>query len=342
MPQSRLSRALWALPILAMGIPMHRVLLFMLDPLGPAIEKFTDQATFEMQNGTTVPLITNYYGIPAVDAIFSQASIFFSYFLTYDVPVTYWQSLIFLTDLAPIVLVTSLLGQILGMGNLSPAYHYFLYIFSPVEKLAANNGSFIDEAGVASVLAVIPLYLIPHFLSFFHPNLGARLWWNWLWQLFPLWCSLTLFVLTRVIPSTPLLGAWVKFVRKNNRIVIMVILSGLTLVTTSVYLYSLITSGFSPYELFIPNHFWKMPETPGDSVKAFMHYDYISCISSPLLWLAYSLYELKTEGGGKISWLQVCLDTLITAALGGPGSLVVITWMRRERVLFSMKNGKSG
>lgn len=235
-----------------------------------------------------------------------------------------------------------MLGQLFCIGNIAPIWFYLLHVFSPTEKLSAVNARLIDGAGAAIVLpTVILAYLVPHFPSYFHPSLEARHWWNWVWQLFPVWGSLTALVLRTTLASTAVLDNRADVVSNRNRGLLRTTVGVLAATSTAIYWYSLYTSENSIAEMFLPRHFLSKPQDPAVVLQNLIQFDQICCESAVLLWLAYQIGDLKTAGVFKASWAQILRAAITIGFLGGPGTLALVGWLVREEVLQSLQHEKA-
>lgn len=96
--ESRLRRALYALPFLAITALMTRA-FGMAESIGPIIEERVQRSVFKAPD-VNVPLIKNFYGIPGLDDVFNVVTAAFANLQFFFDKKAYWQSLVFLTDFA--------------------------------------------------------------------------------------------------------------------------------------------------------------------------------------------------------------------------------------------------
>lgn len=97
-PQGRLRRALKALPMVGLSAIMARAVT-MSEPIAPVLERIVERRHFDL-GGVSAPIITEFYGVPLLDQIFTQITTAFAQLQFYSDPLLYWQSLVFLTDYA--------------------------------------------------------------------------------------------------------------------------------------------------------------------------------------------------------------------------------------------------
>ncbi|KPM41950.1 hypothetical protein AK830_g4627 [Neonectria ditissima] len=351
--ESRLNRALLALPILALAGIMARAFA-MAEPIGPVLENILETAHFDW-NGMSVPILREFYGIKLLDEIFSHITIAFAQLQFFNDPRAYWQSLVFLTDFAGMYAVLFLescrqtnrktlfqfpfllvfLAQILGIGNLGPLYFYLYYVFTPVEKVTAEDFALTDWASCAAVLpTVVLVYHVPHLPSYFHQSLEARNWWNWVWQLFPVWGSVLMFVLTNML-SLGTAPKSLERVKKPQINTLRATVGVLAAVNVAIYWYTLYNSKFSLSELFIPKYFSENPQEPDVALRTIIQYDYLCTFSGGILWLAYSFRDLEVAGFCKFRYLRTICIAGVIAAVFSPGTLFLVAWLAREELLAS-------
>jgi hypothetical protein len=95
--------------------------------------------------------------------------------------------------------------QFFGIGVLMAIYCFVHYIQSPIEKFRARDARLTDMGYTASVL---PVLILTHYIPTYGSYLTSidprtRHMWNWIWQPFPIYISVSQFVLKKVImPNT--------------------------------------------------------------------------------------------------------------------------------------------
>jgi hypothetical protein len=101
--ESRLWRALFALPILAFSGLMVRAFA-MGEPVGPVIQNMLEDSYFTWDGGS-VKILKEFYGITLLDEIFAHITVAFAQLQFFSDPRAYWHSLVFLTDFAGMYMV---------------------------------------------------------------------------------------------------------------------------------------------------------------------------------------------------------------------------------------------
>lgn len=94
-----LGRALYALPMLLPTAFMIRAMA-MTGPLSPVVEEAYSEGRYVLQNGTHVPVLRTFFGVPVLDDIFARITISFGQLVFDDNPTLWWQCLVFIADYA--------------------------------------------------------------------------------------------------------------------------------------------------------------------------------------------------------------------------------------------------
>lgn len=239
----------------------------------------------------------------------------------------------------------SLLAQLTTAGLLLPVYFYFLHGSTPLSNLVSSNGP--EELRDSSALAVLPAvalsFYVPHFESFLGPDLSARHWWNWVWQLFGLWGAILflgfcgmLWTLRQLLPMMP--TSLSKRVKLHNGLKATRLTAVcLGMVNVGTYWYVLMSSHYSWSEVYVPKYFWQSAADPGAALGTLLQFDYICVFGSALTWLGYQFRELKTAGLIETSWAKITSLGLFVGVLFGPGTLWWVAWLMREEILTSLR-----
>ncbi|KAI6765375.1 hypothetical protein HG530_006445 [Fusarium avenaceum] len=347
--ESRLWRALYALPFLGITALMTRAFA-MAQPIGPIIEKMVQTSSFTAP-GVEVPLITKFYGVPVLDDIFAVVTVAFTNLQFFIDEKAYWQSLVFLTDFAgmyAVILIEAFrpgndfilskypvvflfVSQMIAIGCTAPIFFFLCYIFTPAYKLTTPS---LCRPSVAPCMALLPTiilgYYTSHFPSYFHSSLEARNWWNWIWQLFPIWGSIIIFVLSKVVPQS---DSQSPKAAKKGLNALRLTIGIVSIVSTATWWYALATMEYSIIEVFVPQYLVNFPHDPNEGLRTVIQFDYICCYSAGFLWLAYHFRDLENVGACTISWFRAACVSTVLALLVGPGTLFPLIWLLREELL---------
>lgn len=223
------------------------------------------------------------------------------------------------------------LSQMFGIGFLAPIFFFLFYIFTPAYKLTTPS---LYRPGAAPCMALLPTvvlgYYVTHFPSFFHSSLEARNWWNWIWQLFPIWGSIIMLVLSKIIsqPKEQTPRKW-----KQELNAIRLAIGVISIISTITWWYTILNMDSSVFEVFIPQHFLKTPQEPILGLRTVIQFDYICCYSAGFLWLAYHFKDLENVGVCSISWIRAGCASVVLGCLLGPGTMFPLIWLLREELL---------
>ncbi|KAH7305571.1 hypothetical protein B0I35DRAFT_444044 [Stachybotrys elegans] len=351
--QGRLRRAILGLPILAAAAAMIHVFLQALPVTTPFMDKVTAAGRYE-HNGIDVPLRSTFYGVAALDQLFSVISMAMFQLYSFADPVAYWQSLTFLVEFTAMYaimlfescrgsakgtifaypFITAFAAQLASLGIMGPIYFYALHVCIPLSRLAPRDARRIDPSYAAVVLpAVVAGYTIPHLLSYLHPDLEARHWWNWIWQPYPMWCSALLLATAAAcsILSPP----------RNHIVSVRIAVAVIALLNAAVFRYTKAASGMTTFAIFFPKHFIEIPPDMDTVFRTLLQYDWLCGFGASLLWLAHQLAALKSARLTSVSWPAMLLAGLTTYAVSGVGNVLLLGWWFREEVLVSWNSDSS-
>jgi hypothetical protein len=183
---------------------------------------------------------------------------------------------------------------------------------------------------MALLPTVVLGYYVTHFPSFFHSFLEARNWWNWIWQLFPIWGSIIMLVLSKIIsqPKEQTPRKW-----KQELNAIRLAIGVISIISTITWWYTILNMDSSVFEVFIPQHFLKTAQEPILGLRTVIQFDYICCYSAGFLWLAYHFKDLENVGVCSISWIRAGCASVVLGCLLGPGTMFPLIWLLREELL---------
>ncbi|GKU06415.1 hypothetical protein FLAG1_08105 [Fusarium langsethiae] len=348
--ESYFRRALYALPFLAITALMTRA-FGMAEPIGPVIEEMVKTSVFNGP-GVDVPIIKSFYGVPVLDDIFNVVTVAFANLQFYFDEKAYWQSFVFLTDFAGMYAVVQLesyrpgntfliskypvvflfVSQIIAIGCTAPIFFFLAYVFTPAHKLTTQSLGRLSAGPCKAIFAAIILgYYVPHFPSYFSASLEIRNWWNWIWQLFPVWGCSIMFVLskvfTRVNKSTGKLN--------HERDALRILMGACSFISMGAWWYTVASMRNSVFEVFVPQYLINYPLEPSVGLRTVIQFDYICCYAAGYLWLAYHFRDLEKVGVCSISWARAIGVTVVLGFVVGPGTLFPILWLLREELLMA-------
>ncbi|KAH7131125.1 hypothetical protein EDB81DRAFT_728181 [Dactylonectria macrodidyma] len=355
--ESRLRRAFLALPILALCGIMARA-FGMAEPIAPTLDNIREASLFDW-NGVKVPVRRGFYGIGLLDEIFGPITVVFGQLQFFGDQRAYWQSLVFLTDYAGMYAIFFLesfrpsnrgtlfqfpspvlfLAQLVPIGFIGPLFFYLSYVFTPIEKLSSPSFHLRNWSSCAAVLPTMLLaYHFPHLPSFFHTNLEVRHWWNWVWQLYPVWGSLVILVFSKVILPLGARASLYVTTQKPQTKTLRITVGILAVMNVSIYWYTLYNSKFSISEMFVPKYFFDKPAEADVSLRTIIQYDYLCTFLAGYLWLGLHFRDLQVAGICKVRFVRTVCIAAIISGLFSPGTFLLLAWLAREELLASIKD----
>jgi hypothetical protein len=354
----RLRRALYAFPILGLGLLMVRA-FSMAGPTVPVVAEFVETGRFEL-DGVRVPILKTFYGISWLDELYAGISASFVLLQSMVDPGMYWQTLMLLTEFVGVYaimlfesgrpvnksslfqfpVISGFVAQLAGGGFIINLHHYFYHIFRPIQRSKNAPGQWkLDGAVCIAVLPSMVLgYYVPHFLGYFHQSLEGRHWWSWIWQLFPIWVGILVTVVSKAVRLNSAFSSWLDapgralVIAKNTGYVI-------AFVNGAVNYAALLASDVPIRDMFLPRHLFTNPETFHDILRAILQYDYICCFGGFAVWLICSFTDVKAAGLCDYSWATLGLMAVVAVPLlGGFGNFFIIAWLVREDMTSAWAN----
>ncbi|KAF8855683.1 FAD/NAD(P)-binding domain-containing protein [Acephala macrosclerotiorum] len=354
--ESKLLRALYALPLLFVLYGCHRTMGATLDAL--AVPR-TTAGMLSLGPGLVVPIFRKYFGIVGIDNFIAKyVSIFTPAIGNFDI-IGRLQGIAFLADLIPIQAIWMIEGirrgnfgtaahllpvvfwmiaQLRGIGHVAPVYYFLHYVQSPLEKYAAPDNRMAQMGPVKTIVPSIVLaYVLPSIAMFVAPGLATRQWVNGVfWQPFPIYAA----ILQRVF------GRFVNDTTKSDRLskpeadmpYLRCVYGFAAIASTCAYLYVRFTSPVSLMKIFfegLANPTKALPLIEG-ATKA-LKYDQIAAFSAGAIWTLLSFGDLKKAGKLQAGWGRILGTFAGTTLLGGSGAGMAVMWAWREESLARRK-----
>ncbi len=219
-------------------------------------------------------------------------------------------------------------AQVATIGVFGPIYYFFYYIFTPVSKFQDPVSRTTNTAYTRGILFTLGIFFyIPLFGTYTHPSLTARHWWNWVWQLFPVYVSITQ-SLVSFFPSSSTTNA---NANTSDLPIIRYTLGTFAVISASVWIYVITTSPFSLKTLFVP--YSPESDTFLPVMRRFFQVDQLSSLGASLLWLTYLFWDLKKKDLVKQSWGVLFTVKFLLFVCFGPGATLAAGWVYREEIL---------
>jgi hypothetical protein len=226
------------------------------------------------------------------------------------------------------------LGQLGGIGVVSPLYYFLYYMSTPIEKLQASDMR-LGKMNYALVLlpTLILTYYIPGYSMFYWPTLAGRESWLFLWQMFPVWISLITMFLSSLIPDTTFTDRFEAPTRDLP--VVRYTVGSLAAASSFVWLVTCMNAFMRGgiLAVFIPQNLPSQTTDFAAFTREFLKFDEIFLFGNTFLWLTYLFWDLKHAGMLQKSWIQLLTYLVGSVLLLGPGATAGLGWLWREHIL---------
>jgi hypothetical protein len=229
----------------------------------------------------------------------------------------------------------------MSIGVLGPLYFAISYLSTPSSTLSSPSFLRTSPSYIVAILpAVLTGYLSSHIPSFFHPDLQTRHTANWVWQLYPLWGSISLYSIAWVIRQLP--PAWIIShvnTPKGRLNTIRAIAAFFSILSTGTYWYALVSTSTSfststsVREIFLPEYLLQPPPAADIALRTIFQYDYLCCYSAAFLWLTYSFHEIHRSSLAPVPWAKIWAGFIVGTPCLGVGTTLMMGWIAREEIL---------
>lgn len=299
----------------------------------------------EWLNGLLAPLIVFFSPVLAgfTDSLSTQA---FLLLADYGIVIAIWliesarRANIFTPSQVPFLF--TLASQFVGVGVISPLYYLLHYIYAPIDVFKASDMRLTRVAYTRTILpALLAAYYLPLYASFLWPSFAGRVYWNFLWQLFPLWITLLAsYVLFYFFADTT----------KHDRLhnvrrdlpVIRTTMAVLAIHSAAVWLYAWYQSGFVAETMMNtilpPLH---SPQGAKDLVTftgEFLRFDSAFLVGNTFFWMGLLFWDIKHAGMLELGWVWILVYALVAAVTVGPGATAALGFLWREEILATRRH----
>ncbi|GAB1319710.1 FAD NAD(P)-binding domain protein [Madurella fahalii] len=370
MHESKIRRALVAMPLLALAFGA----LFVMDvsPSIAWAKNLRDSGVLQLQ-GSSVPIVRSFYGVQGFDEFVALVNTyFFPSVYGYD-PVSRRQVISFLTDGTVLLTIWifesvrraniltplqwpnlfSLLGQVVGIGFAAPLYCFLHYIFSPIESFSALDRRLTRlRWSRAALPSVVLAYLVPFYLLLTWPPSTiatnaetasssssssaspTRQLILFVWQLYPVYLSLTLYLVSRLWKDTT---AHDKIRATQRDLPTLRWSVGLACaLSAAVWVWAWLPHGVRA--VFVPA---ALPRsTPGltEFTREFLRWDEVFGFGAHLVWMGYLFWDLAHAGMLREGWVTVMAVGVVSVLALGPGATLGLGWLFREHILATRRH----
>ncbi|KAL2143755.1 hypothetical protein VTI28DRAFT_10052 [Corynascus sepedonium] len=352
--ESKLKRSIYALPLLGLAFTAAWVM-----DVNPVVEwaiALRDSGVFELPSGGSVPILRTFYHLPSFDDFVAMVNTFFFPAMYGTDLLSRRQTLSFLTD--GVVLLTiwifesarraslltpvqwpnfyAAIGQLLGIGVISPIYCFLHYVVSPIENFSALDQRLTNtRVSFAALPTVVLAYLLPFYALITWPDLAFRQALLFVWQLYPVWASAALFVISRVFFKDTMLTDKV-FRTQRDLPVMRLYVGGAAVLSAAVWWWTWLEYGL--FNVFVPSGLPRSRDTLAGFTAEFLRWDETFGFGSHLVWLGYLFWDLQAAGMLREGWFKVAGLGLVSLLLVGPGATLGIGWLFREHILATRRH----
>jgi hypothetical protein len=242
----------------------------------------------------------------------------------------------------------SFIYQFVGAAVIAPLY-YALYVFTSASDAYHFQGREVPLGYVRSLLPAMVLgYLVPTLAMYYAPwsDIKTVQYLTALWQPFPIFVGILLFIFSLLIPSSPR-----KANEKNGDVKHLkrvYLIAGLVSAAAHLStLYICFTSSdprLSFSYVFLPiRGAWK--ESMAHGLHYIFQWDFWGAFAASLFWCWLVVYDALRLLIGKPSIsqrVQMVLGIGLVTLVAGPGTTVVAAWNWREDRLVMIENGVKG
>jgi hypothetical protein len=189
--------------------------------------------------------------------------------------------------------------------------------------------------GILPALAIG--YYAPHFLAALSPNLENRLWWEWVWQLFPVWVSVIQWTLAKFAFKSTIMQDRIEGVKRDLPTIRFTIALPMV-ISMAVWWYTLSFAPVPWAAVFVPKWDVSALSDTVDIVRNIIQWDWVFCYGCAFLCVAYMAWDMKAAKMVKSSWASLVLKTAASIVVMGPGAALGLVWLWREDVLATRRH----
>lgn len=227
------------------------------------------------------------------------------------------------------------MGLQIASGAIIAPLYYLLNLFTcPSVAVLTPATRRLDMASLRVLpLTLLVIFYIPFFGSYTSPSFESRNWWNWVWQMFPLWIAVTQFLLTSLLP----IGSKTSNVSQEKFWVRLTVIPP-ALISSAVWVYTWIKAPYTMGEIFLPT---KLIETEVGllALRTLLRWDWVIFFGSTVVWLCFLAADLKRSGFVRYDWYVWAIVLVPMVGVVGPGATITGAWLLREEVIMTNVRG---
>ncbi|KAK8067438.1 hypothetical protein PG996_006550 [Apiospora saccharicola] len=356
--ESKLARALVALPLLLLAVGCFQVITGLLPADG--IRAVLDRGAYQPANGgAPMPLLSGITGLPRIDNLTrihnleavvcrqNALSLMLTFYADYGV----WYAILLIESarranyfsiLAPAVFWC--MTQAWGIASVTSIYRFLHYILSPIDKFDALDMRLTD---LTYTKMALPAIALTHYAIYLTAYLGPdesdrRQVAGHLWMPFPLFLSLGQYLATRFFMKPSTVSRDRLYNPTRDVPVIRWTILALVAFSAAIWQYTLWCHDrpSSVADVFLPQ--LPIPRLADLTLEAayveLLKWDWVVFAASHFLWIALLAWDLKASGMIRSGWFVLGLGATVVTLAGGPGALLGLGWLYREEVLVTTRH----
>lgn len=231
---------------------------------------------------------------------------------------------------SPSIIAT--IAQFCGGGVVIPIQFFLHLVFRPPSSAQSHEELRVD---LTDALLWLPLSIVlnsgPIFAMYLASDFATRHWWTWFWQLFPIRIAIGYYSILFILRATGLSSLSRKL---NYQTTMRCIFVPYILLQASVWIYTISTSPYSVFEIFVPKTLEPdLANTFVGLMRTLLQVDQFSVMISSFLWLFYLTLDMSKLG--LVSRQHVTFFPLLLGWLPmlGPGATFGIVWLWKEQFM---------
>lgn len=300
---------------------------------------------------------STFTGVAPIDSFLSVIVWAFSEHVAGSDPNKRIQCLYFLINVIPLIYIWTVEGyrngnvkslvsvpsifaiyQLLGIGKVAPIYFLLSIYTSSRSVYARTTGRPVPFNAAKALLPALCLgYVIPTVLMFL-PHEDSITQQNMIafWQPSPLYVSLLAWVGSKALSALRPTKRFDLEIFENKDLPYLQCGYAFCFFATAItHICILLYGGLTPSVSF-SQAFFNLPGFDAIDISAFWKYDMLLCFSSVMVWLLYSVFELRRSGYITTSTVFNAVGlTLASGVLVGPAATYAGVWAWRESVIAS-------
>ncbi|KAH7130066.1 hypothetical protein B0J11DRAFT_243598 [Dendryphion nanum] len=296
------------------------------------------------------PVLEQFHLLGFLDVIIRDVTAGFAPSIYQVDPVSWWQMIVFLIDVAPMYMVwlmessrpltrgsiarfpsiMATIAQFAGGGVFFPINYFLHLVYRPPSTSTSRDDLRVD---LSDAFLWLPLSLLfntaPTLAMYFAPTFATRHYYTWFWQLFTVRIGITYYTIVSLVKLT---GFSMSGHKLNYQATLRKLFAPYIVLQTALWLYSIFNTPYPLRTVFVPGKIEAdFAGTFIGLMRRLLQVDQWSVMGSSFLWLIYLMWDMSHIG--LVSRKQLYSFPLLLAIfpLLGPGATFVVMWLWKER-----------